>query len=136
MSKMYIFPCNPEHFDIEKYFLNNAQIVWRKPSDIEVGDIAYIYIGKTIREVKYRCKVVSTEVSGDVLEANAYAIPKGKLAAKCSYVILELERTYENGTVTLPMLKENGMGQFMVPMRAKDSLEKLFIDIDNQTGGV
>lgn len=135
MSKKYVFPCNPEHFDIDAYFLNNTQILWRRPSDIEVGDIAYIYIGKTIREVKYRCKVISTEVSKEKLQANSYAIPKGKLASKCSYIILELEQIYADGTFPLPVLKEKGMGQFMVPMRAKDKLEQLLTDIDNQMGG-
>ena len=120
MKKTFVFPCNPERFDIAAHFKVDSQIVWRRPSDIECGDTVYIYVGKTIREIKYRCIVISVDVSKELLENNSYAISKGKIASKCSYILLRLDKTYLGSTFPLAELKSNGMGQFMVPMHVKN----------------
>lgn len=123
MSNIYIFPCNPNLFDIHKHFSQYKTIIWRKLSDMKCGDYVFIYIGKTLMEIKYKCKVVSLNIDQNTLNNNKYAIPKGELADKCEYLELLLEKVYEDGTFPLKELKENGMGQFIVPMHAKEKLE-------------
>ena len=135
MNSVFVYPCNAVDHDIEKHFADNPFIVWRAISDIKVDDIVFIYVGKTIREVKYKCIVTKCPISQDILNDNQYAIPKGKLANKCSYLMMKLQKEYPNGVFPLSELKENGMKQFMVPMHASDRLKQYFQSKDEGIGG-
>lgn len=135
MAEYYIYPCNAVYFDIESHFSRKNTIVWRAVAGIKTGDTVFVYVGKTLREIRYKCRVVSEEVSQSILQENAYAIPKGKIADRCSYVIMEKIKEYEAGTFPLTELKANGMGQFMVPMRADNGLKDYLLKKDEITGG-
>lgn len=123
MSNVYIFPCNPEFFNIEDNLSGTQNIIWRKPSGIMCGDSVFVYVGKTIKEILYKFEVVNIDVSKEVLAQNTYAIPKGKIAQKCTYLEMKLLKKYDIGTYHLSELKANGMGQFMVPMMAPANLK-------------
>lgn len=119
---IFVYPCNITFYDIVQHFKHNNRIVWRKTSGIIEADTVFIYLSNPYRTIKYQCKVISDSVSMDLLNQNLYAVPKGKLASKCEYIQMEMVREFTDNEITLEQLKENGMGQFMVPMRAKDTL--------------
>lgn len=91
MKNVFIFPCNPLAIDIDNLFSVGNIIMWRKPSNIACDDVVYLYIGKTLREIKYRCTVISIDVDKETQAKNQYAIPKGKLAQKCNYLLMRIE---------------------------------------------
>lgn len=127
MFDYYIYPCNANNYDIVQHFLTRKEIVWRPVANIRIDDIVFIYVGKTQQEIRYKCRVISEKASEEIIQANAYAIPRGKIANKCSYIIMEMIQEYPKGTFPLSELKENGMGQFMVPMKVHGKLKNYLI---------
>jgi len=132
MADIYIYPCNINFYDVTNHFYHSNDIIWRKTAHISKGDIVYIYVGKPYLEVKYKCTVVEEMIDGAILQKNLYAIPKGKIADKSTYMKMELECIFPDGTFTLPDLKRCGMRQFMVPMHAPASLVDFFISTERK----
>ena len=131
MVEKWIIPCNIKHFDLISYFKENSCVVWKNSFSIKKGDIAYIYIGSPIRQIKYRCKVVSDVVSDEILQKNQYAISEEKnnnyFSKKVKYIILELEHEYEDGILRYDDLKLNGLGQVQIQARTDRRLQR-YID--------
>lgn len=134
-NDVFIYPCNPYYFDIKEFFASHNKIVWRAISNIKSGDIVYIYVGKTIHEICYKCKVSLDNVTKQILNDNIYAIPKGKISKNSTYVMMEKICEYQRGTFPLDELKAHGMGQFMVPMKASDTLKSYLIEKERMLGG-
>lgn len=97
-------------------------------ANIKNDDIVFIYVGKTYHEIRYKCKVISEDISDITLMENQYAIPKGKISNRCCYVKMKLIREYPKNTFPLSDLKKYGMGQFMVPMRANETILRYLLD--------
>lgn len=110
-------------------------MVWRAAARTKTGDTVFVYVGKTLREKRYKCRITSDSVSQTMLHENAHTMPKGKIADRCSYVIMGKIKKYKVGTFPLFELKANGMGQFMVPMRANNSLKDYLLANDEIIGG-
>ena len=56
----WLIPSNPKYFDIVKAFDENDEIIWKQSSDIQIGDIVYIYVAEPYSKILY--KTVATEV--------------------------------------------------------------------------
>ena len=122
MQDVFMIPCNVKFYDVISHFNKTSTIVWKRSSTMHVGDKVYVYISSPYSEIKYRCKVINENVDDDILENNAYAIPKEimksffrsqrvKKNRVYKYVQLELEKEYNDGTFPLAELKEHGLGQ-------------------------
>ena len=57
----WIVPANPKYYDIVSAFNENNEIIWKQSSDINVGDIVYIYVAEPYSKVLY--KTEATEVN-------------------------------------------------------------------------
>ncbi len=57
ISQEWIVPANPKYYDIEFAFQQSSVIQWKQSSDIQIGDIVYIYVGAPISALLYKCVV-------------------------------------------------------------------------------
>ena len=133
MNNIYVYPCSLGFYNICKHFDCNKNIIWRKCSNIKCGDSVFIYISSPFREIKYKCVVTNIDISEKILLENSYAIPKGKIAVRSTFVEMTLEKTFSDGTFTLEELKKHGLKQFMVPMHASNDLAQYLEEIDNKS---
>lgn len=131
LNNTFIYPCSLNFYYIVSHLESHNKIVWRKTSYIKINDIVFICIGKPYYEIKYKCVVVNDDVDSALLDKNLYAIPKGKIAAKCSYARLALTCSYPQSTFTLDELKVRGMRQFMIPMHATPELSEYLNAMDD-----
>ncbi len=64
----WILPCNSKKYNIDKIFQDKEEIEWHQTNtNVEPGDIVYIYLTSPKQEVKYKCQVVfSNKISNDI----------------------------------------------------------------------
>lgn len=94
----------------------------------------YIYVGKPISEVKYRCKVVEDQIDDFQLYKNLYAIPKkvyhNYFSNRDEYIKLEFEYEYPYGTFMLESLRNHGFGQVQIQARTSRELQNIINSIE------
>ena len=121
MKENWIIPCNLKIFNLIEHFATNNRVVWRNAFSIHEGDTVYIYIGSPISEIRYRCKVLTTQVDSKTLEENSYAISKKKFnnyySKREKYIIMEKECEYKEGCLPLADLRAHGLGQVQLQAR-------------------
>ena len=131
----WIIPCNVKRFDLYCHFEKTNQVVWKNSFSMKVGDVAYIYVGTPVRQIKFRCNVVSDQVTDELLQENKYAISENNcnnyFSKKVRYVILELEREFPDGVLQFVDLQENGLGQVQIQARTGRRLQHYIDEVES-----
>lgn len=115
----WVIPCNAKKFDIFEHFKSNKEIAFKRVGALKEGDLAYIYLSAPYSEIHFLCKVINDHLTDEELSKHQYALDKFSSAR---YVLLSLESEYENGSLPLSKLKENGLGQVQRQARAGNEL--------------
>lgn len=66
----WLIPANPHYFDIEAAFAKNKEIIWKQSSAVNVGDIAYMYVGAPVSAVLYKCEITEVDIPYDYADEN------------------------------------------------------------------
>lgn len=136
MADRWIVPCNIKFFNIIDHFASHKNVVWHNAYNMKIGDIAYIYIGKPIGEIRYKCRVINNDVSEALLNENSYAIrpPKDKILRpkKIKYAQFELLHEFEKGALTLEELRDHGLGQVQIQARTDYWLQGFITEIEKE----
>ena len=66
----WLVPANPKYFDIEAAFAKQKEIIWKQSSAVNVGDIAYMYVGAPISAVLYKCEITAVDIPYDYADEN------------------------------------------------------------------
>ena len=62
--KSWLIPANPSVCDLDEVFDNNGgETMWTQKARFIPGDTLYIYIASPIREIRYRCTVIETDLT-------------------------------------------------------------------------
>jgi len=118
MKENWIFPCNPKYFDIENHFKNNDVVCFKRKGTTNVGDIAYIYISGTLKQLKYKCEIIDSDVKEPLLSKHKYVIKDNPYATVTPhYTAMKLIEIFDDGIFNIEWLRKNGTSQFILPMR-------------------
>ena len=114
-----IIPCNLKYYDVKGAFSKFKAIDWKKSAkNICVGDIVYIYVGKPISAIKYKCRVNKTNLSKVEIDDSEFVINGENYENYGNHMELELIREYAGTELTRDMLVENGLkGNIQGPRR-------------------
>lgn len=126
----YVYPCSPKYFNVVEHFEKRNDLVCRRLSKAQKGDLVYIYVGSPFMELKYRCIVEIPSVDDDTLQQHDYAT-LGNTYARLDYMLLKLDHVYPPKQMPLERLKKNGLGQVQRMARVNDTLAA-FIDYNEQ----
>lgn len=127
----WIIPCNLKYYDVKGAF-SKFKAIDRKQSakNICVGDIVYIYVGKPISAIKYKCRVNKTNLSKVEIDDSEFVINGENYENYGNHMELELIREYADTELTRDMLVENGLkGNIQGPRRVdvliRESINKV-----------
>lgn len=95
--KEWIIPSNPKYYDVEHAFDEADEIDWKQGRGINTGDIVYLYVGSPVSAIRYRCKVIKTDIP--------YDFDNGKLQIR-SLMTIRLLRRYEPEEFSFERLKD------------------------------
>ena len=141
MNEHWIVPCNTRNFNIIEHFKIDKSAVWKNSFTIKEGDIVYLYLSAPYSEIRFRCRVISTEVSDEMLQKHSYAIVQNKsnnyFSKKIKYMVIEKEIEYPEGLLSLDCLKKNGLGQVQIQARTDRQVQKYIDELTApyETGG-
>lgn len=118
MIETWIQPANIKYFDVVEHFKKNKYAYWKKTNSINNNDVFYIYVASPYKEIKYKCKVIDSDVSYDeVYEHAKYAI-RDTDTSRDIYIKIKLTEEYPEGTFKLEEIKKHYFGQVQVLSRA------------------
>ena len=105
----WLIPCNIKLFDIAAHFTTTDEVIWKQDGRIQKGDIIYVYVGLPLSQIKYKCHVVEAQISKDELQDHKYALLGNRLNDTIKYMKLKLDFIFNNGTLCLYDLRNNGL---------------------------
>lgn len=113
----WIVPANPKYYDIEAAFQEGKDILWKQSSKVRAGDVVYLYVAAPVSAVRYKCRVVETDIP--------YAYQDGNISM--SHVMkMRLLKTYPADQFSFEVLKTLGITTVRGPRLAPESfLERI-----------
>lgn len=120
MKETWYIPCNISFCDVIGIIEKNGEVAWRRGALIHKDDIAYIYVGSPIGEMKYKCTVIDEDLSPEIMESHQYA---RRIDDKSNqkYMMLKAIHKFSEGELPLVTLKKHGLTQ--VQRQARISVE-------------
>lgn len=68
----WIVHVNPKLYDLPKAFAENEDIIWKQSSNINVGDIIYLYVASPISAVLYCCEAITVDIPYQYADENVH----------------------------------------------------------------
>ena len=129
----WIIPCNANYYDIVHAFENLSCIDWKQSRKIEVGDIVYIYVGRPIKAVMFKCRVNKVNLPAIEIDDSAFVIKGDAYENYGNYMELELLGKFNQSELSLERLSKHGLqGNVQGPRRMNDDLMKLFSEVEKE----
>lgn len=111
--RKWIFPANPKIYDIDTAFNTEENIIWYMPSNVEIGDQVYFYIGSPNKQIQYLCEVTDLNIPIDLASEQIQKYVLHKKADKKfvdNFISLKLIKNFnDNHALTFPQLRNNGL---------------------------
>ena len=128
----WLISCNRKYYDIESAFEDLSVLDWKQAAkDIQIGDIVYIYVGKPVSAIKYKCIVNKIGLKSIEIDDNKYVINGAAFENYGRYMELQLVRKYAD-ELKLPNLRNHGLvGNIQGPRRAVDEVSEFINSIDD-----
>lgn len=114
---------NIQRFDITKHFERNDTVIWKQVSNGQVGDEVYIYLGRPLSRLVYKCRIVQKDVNGDGV---GYLSQYGE-KKKPSYMKLELISELPSEGLALKQLLSKGLKTVQCATKM-DAALKLYVE--------
>lgn len=115
----WLVPSNPKMYDLVGAMEAEDETDWKQTSDIHVGDIVYMYVGKPYSSIMYKFRATKTDLEW------IYGTGKSK---STRMMILKREEAYDPRICTLTKMKQFGVttvrGPRYMPKELIDYIDK------------
>ena len=118
---------NLQWFDIIKHFKNNKTVIWKQVSKGKIGDEVYIYVGRPLSRLVYKCRIKHINV--DAKDVNYLSPYVGR--RNLSYMELELLRELPMEGLELQQLLVNGLKTVQCATMIADKLKSYIDEVIN-----
>ena len=119
--------CNPKFYDVKRAFDTLETVDWRQNRNIKPEDTVYIYCGAPVKELRYKCLVMESDMeSSDNKDADCYL--SKDLKPHDRYMRLKLIKQFSEGKFPLADLKANGLKSVQWATQATDELKSFLLE--------
>lgn len=120
--EQWIIPCNIKYYDVIGAFRKLKCIDWKQSNpSILSGDEVFIYVGKPISSILYKCKVNRANYSSAQIDDFEFVLNGETYQNYGNYMELELIEEYEDSRFNIDVLRANGMrGIIQGPRRVNE----------------
>ena len=114
VPKSWLIPANPKYYDLEASLRLSPDRTryWKQSAGILAGDTVYIYMASPVSAVKYKCKVMETDIQR---RRNGGPVPMEKAMR------LKVQKTYRK-PIPLDTLKAHGVHSVRSARHVPESL--------------
>ncbi len=121
----WIIPCDPKAYRIDDAFRELGDIEWGATNGIKEGDFCYMYIGRTAKAIRYKCKAVSDIHELPKIDDSEYATGEVEGSDYRKWIVIRPIGYYPGDGITLEDLREHGLkGSMQSQRRALGDLKK------------
>ena len=111
----WIIPANTKYYDMENAFKDVDTIIWKQSTNINCGDIVYMYVSEPISAILYKCEVVENNIPYDYKDSNLIIQKVMKI---------KLLKEYKKDKFTFKKLNKYGIKAIRGPRSVPDDLAK------------
>ena len=105
----WIIPCNLKYYDVFGAFDHFVQVQWRQVAKaIDQGDIVYIYVGKPVQAIVFKCLVVKTDIPLEEADGDTEFDLSDELEPFGRYMQLKLLKKYPRHALTFDRIVAAG----------------------------
>lgn len=122
-NRKWIIPCNVKYYNVEGAFKRMDILEWKQRTNVEKGDIVYIYIGNPWKQIRYKCIAIAVDMPVPTIDDSEYILDGTVYENYGRYMRLKLLEEYAEGLFTYSQLKENGLVSVQGPTIVSDELE-------------
>lgn len=128
----WLISCNTKYYDIESAFEDLSVLNWKQAAkEIQIGDIVYIYVGKPVSAIKYKCIVNKIGLESIEIDDSKYVINGTTFENYGRYMELQLVSKYAD-ELKLSNLRIHGLvGNIQGPRRTVEELSEFINSIDD-----
>lgn len=121
----WIIPCNLKYYDVIGAFNKMSRIDWKQSAkNIAVGDIVYIYVGRPLMAIKFKCRVNKVNLDSVEIDDSEFIIIGDNYVNYGNHMELELITVY-NDELNLAELRTHGLnGNIQGSRRLTDELKE------------
>ena len=125
----WIIPCNLKYYDVIGAFGRLPKIDWKQSmKNVSVGDIVYVYVGKPIMAILFKCRVNKVNLPCIEIDDHEFVIDGVNYMNYGNYMELEFVESYSEDQITMELLAYHGMkGRIQGPRRTESAVQA-FID--------
>lgn len=120
----WVITCNTKAYDVVGAFKKLDMVDWKQSTNVEVGDIIYIYVGAQIRALAYKCEAIKVELSEDLIDDTEFVLDDSSYGNYGRYMRLHLLESYDDLRLGYSLLKENGLKTVQGPSKVTGELSK------------
>lgn len=130
----WIIPCNANYYDVEGAFANLGRVDWKQSRRIETGDTVYIYVGRPVKAILFKCKAAKVNMGSIEIDDSAFVLSDEINEHYGKYMELVPIRKFDRTLLTLDILLANGLqGSVQGPRRSNEQLDRLFARVENES---
>lgn len=120
--EQWIIPCNISLYDVISAFEKLERIDWKQSNhSISVGDEVFIYVGKPISSILYRCKVIKANFANPKNDDYEFVLNGETFQNYGNYMELQLMQKFDDSQYHFDILVANGLkGRIQGPRRVKE----------------
>ena len=132
----WLISCDPRAYNLDGAFEKLEAIDWKQSTNIEVGDIVYIYVTAPVYEIRYKCIATKVNLDApDIDDDGEFNLEDESYQSYGRYMELTLMERYQSDKLRLQRLKDNGLGTVQGPSRITPQLSAyLFASTNTLTG--
>ncbi|MDE6502214.1 MAG: hypothetical protein K2L10_09035 [Ruminococcus sp.] len=129
----WIVPCNPKYYNVKGAFEKMKNLDWKQSNkNIHKDDIVYIYVGKPVQAIVYKCKVNKVNLSNIEIDDSEFVIDGTNYETYKRHMELEIIKIYDKNVLSIEKMKEkNVKGSIQCPRKVKPELSDYIRTLEN-----
>lgn len=133
----WVTSCNPNSYDVIGAFSIYDSLDWKQSTNVNIGDIVYIYVSHPISAIKFETKAVEVDlkpynIGNDIEYENEFARSGSNHDSYDRYMRLKLLRSFDDMLFPYEELKENGLRGIQGPTRVSSELDAFILNKINK----
>jgi hypothetical protein len=130
----WIITCNTGAYNVEGAFEKLNKIDWKQSTNVEVGDIIYIYVGAPVGKVCFKCIATKVELEEREIDDYEFVIDDTDYGNYGRYMELTLQDKFNDIKLGYNQLRENGLKTVQGPSKVTSELSAYLFSVI-ETGG-
>lgn len=132
----WVITCNTNAYNVVGAFDKLDTVDWKQSTNVNVGDIIYIYVGAPVRAITYKCEAIQVELSEDLIDDSEFVLDDSNYSNYGRYMRLHLLEKYEEQKLCYNFLKANGLKTVQGPSKVSEELSDYLKTVISQSQNV